>query len=120
MTNPPTPQQADREAETAALVILAEHGIAPDVGELLVFGKAKWGVPPGALAKVLAHHAQQARLEERERGKPLREAAGAMLYAFAEGVDWTPEKKEAFQNLATAIRKGEAPGFIKHAEGKNG
>lgn len=53
-------------------------------------------------------HAEQARIEERERGKPLREAADAMLYAFAEGVDWTPEKKTAFHSLAIAIRKGVA------------
>lgn len=45
-------EQAERLA--AALVVLAEHGIPADVQELLVGGDPARGVPPGALAKVLA------------------------------------------------------------------
>lgn len=88
----PTPSQADWE-----------------VAEGFRRGKGgKYDREVAAYAQLFAHHAEQARLKERESTKPLREAADAMLYAFAEGVDWTPEKKAAFHNLAIAIRKGEA------------
>jgi len=41
----------------AALVALAEHGIPPDIQELLVVGNAGRGIAPGALRKaLLAEH----------------------------------------------------------------
>lgn len=110
MTTPITPQQADREAATAALVILAEHGIAPDVGELLVFGNPSRGIAPGALVKVLAHHAQQARLEGYQQGgDDARAAIAAMIDAQHDR--YHPEhaqdgKRYLCRSLASAIRKG--------------
>lgn len=43
----------DVEAATAALLALAEHGIPPDVQELLVHGDGRGTVAPGALSKAL-------------------------------------------------------------------
>lgn len=37
-----------------ALVALAEHGVPPDVQELLVYGNPDMGVPPGALARAVS------------------------------------------------------------------
>ena len=39
----------DIEAATAALMVLAEYGVPFDIQELLVYGTARLGVPPGAL-----------------------------------------------------------------------
>jgi len=36
-----------------ALIILARHGVPPDVQALIVHGDASQGVPPGALQAVL-------------------------------------------------------------------
>lgn len=41
------------ERLAAALVVLARHGVAPDIQELLVRGNPDQGVPPGALAAAL-------------------------------------------------------------------
>jgi hypothetical protein len=38
---------------TAALVVLTEHGIEPDVQELLVYGNPSRGIAPGALRKAI-------------------------------------------------------------------
>lgn len=38
---------------TAALVVLTEYGIPPDVQELLVYGDANRGIAPGALSKAI-------------------------------------------------------------------
>jgi hypothetical protein len=40
-------------AATAALCVLAEFNIPPDIQELLVFGNSQGGVPPGALSKAV-------------------------------------------------------------------
>lgn len=44
----------DWPTATAALVALAEHGIAPDIGELLTQGNPSRGIAPGAIFKVIA------------------------------------------------------------------
>lgn len=41
------------EMTTAALVALAEHGIPPDIQELLVHGNPSQGIAPGALGKAI-------------------------------------------------------------------
>ena len=43
----------DSAAAVAALTALAEHGIPPDIQELLIFGNAARGIAPGALSKAL-------------------------------------------------------------------
>ncbi len=45
--------EAKRLRLTAALVALAEHGIEPDVQELLVSGNPMRGIRPGALEAAL-------------------------------------------------------------------
>ncbi len=42
-----------RDAEAAFLVVLAEHGLSPDIGELLVRGDGRGKVAPGGLRKAL-------------------------------------------------------------------
>ena len=46
-------EDIELEMETAALVALVEHGIPPDVQELLTLGSKRQGIPPGALRKVI-------------------------------------------------------------------
>jgi hypothetical protein len=43
----------DLELATAAIVTLTEHGIPPDVQELLVYGNPSRGIAPGALSKAI-------------------------------------------------------------------
>lgn len=70
-----------REAETAALVALAEHGVAPDTQEALVHGNPLRDVPPDALKAALLAAAPylasrlvaEARREEGERAAKLTE-----------------------------------------------
>lgn len=62
----------DLKAATAALTALAEHGIPPDVQELLVYGNAATGVRPGALSSAVA----------------------AALTAYTKPTPASPEKKE--------------------------
>ncbi len=40
----------DRIAASAALLVLAEYNIPPDIQELLVYGNPRLGVKPGALS----------------------------------------------------------------------
>jgi len=47
------PDLKDKLAATAALTALAEHGIPPDVQELLVVGNPDRGIAPGALSKAV-------------------------------------------------------------------
>lgn len=54
MTASPNTPDMSLQAETAFLVALAEHGISPDVQELLVHGDGRGSVAPGALRKALA------------------------------------------------------------------
>lgn len=43
---------ADTEAATAALLAMAEHGVPPDIQELLIHGDGRH-VKPGALSKAM-------------------------------------------------------------------
>lgn len=55
------------EALVAALIIMARHGIEPDIQELLVSGNVGRGIKPGALSAALRAAADKARAEERRR-----------------------------------------------------
>ena len=41
------------DAATAALMVMAEHNVPPDIQELLVFGNPILGVPEGVMSKVI-------------------------------------------------------------------
>lgn len=42
-------EDIELEMETAALMALVDHGVPPDIQELLVHGSKRQGIPPGAL-----------------------------------------------------------------------
>lgn len=65
--------------QAAFLVALAEHGIPPDVQELLVNGDGRGTVAPGALAKALS--ALQPRPASTVRAEALEEALRGLLSA---------------------------------------
>lgn len=44
---------AELEMASAALIALTDHGIPPDVQELLVYGNPELGIAPGALSKAV-------------------------------------------------------------------
>ena len=92
----------DRRAATAALTALAEHGIPPDVQELLVRGKPNMGVKPGALSKaaaaVISSYAPAAEIERlkaaltkindaAEKGKPTEKLLNWISHIADEAVN---------------------------------
>jgi len=83
-------KEARQNSLAAALVILAEHGIPPDVQELLVYGGN--GVKPGGLSAII----EAARLKaEAERDDAVAALAIAntgglkLLYAIREALGWS-------------------------------
>lgn len=100
MTTPITPQQADREAAAAFF---------RDTRTPLSV-KMTLGYDPTPLLEAFAHHAQQARLEERERlGKTLREVSGLVAAAF-DGTLGAAQALDACDDIAkAAIRNGMTP-----------
>lgn len=73
------PDDVLREAEVAALVSLARHGIEPDIQELLTSGNPMRGIRPGALRVALLA------AEARGRQKQIEEDA-ALLYGIATAI----------------------------------
>lgn len=92
--------------QAAFLAALAEHGIPPDVQELLVNGDGRGTVAPGALAKALS--ALQPRPASTVRAEALEEAArvaDAMVSASVEVDDgvWLPLYKQVCREMAADI-----------------
>lgn len=54
---------------TAALIALAQHGIAPDVQEMLIRGNALRGIAPGALSAAIAAAMRPVVVQPNEEGE---------------------------------------------------
>ena len=67
-----------RDAEAAFLVALAEHGMSPDIGELLARGDGRGRVAPGGLRKALTRALEAAEVVRRDE----------MIYDDAAPADW--------------------------------
>jgi len=86
--------------KVAALVALAEHGVAPDVQELLVSGDGRGAVAPGALDKMI----RAACLAMRD---PTPEMRNAALEALSGPTDFDPkvatwDAQRAYRAMVTA------------------
>lgn len=94
--NPITPQQADREA---ADQFWRDQGLPEMKGDARTY-------------RAFAHHAKQARLEERERAAMVAEAmADRWAEEWRAGLKADPHiegKSDGGDEIADAIRKGEA------------
>lgn len=100
MTNPLTPKQADREA--AATEMLVSGRISRAQHDQMIAGE----MDDWRTVQAFAHHAQQARLEERERCAAIAERDSRSKLAGIVGYE--PAWLLFGRQIATAIRKGEA------------
>lgn len=97
-TNPLTPKQADREA--AAAYYRAHYGQGTKMEARLRDGQHD----SQALVQAFAHHAQQARLEERER---IAAWVESRKYGDIAHDHETQQHDDTCDDFAAAIRKGE-------------
>lgn len=95
MTNPLTPQQADREA--AARIQREVWGSVSGFAKAIEAGEGD-NLP---LVQIVAHHAQQARLEERERCAAIAEDRAPVVQCMS-----VAEIVEACTDIASKIREG--------------